>query len=104
MGKVTGITTSILDNCKVKGNVYGAGFSASLPTLEVRDAGFTKFPNYNSASGMFEPGEFSGTTTFHWETGEFPNNGAMDPKFSSEKITTDVDLSKDNLGSFTQKC
>lgn len=99
LGKVTGTTTSILENCKVKGNVYGAGFSASLPTLEVRNAGFTKNPNYNSASGMFEPGVFSGTTTFQWETGEFPNNGAMDPKFSSEKITTDVDLSKSNLGS-----
>lgn len=67
LGKVVGTATSILEDCTVKGSVYGAGYSASLPTVEVRDAGFTTYPNYNSQSGMFEPGVFSGTTTFTWQ-------------------------------------
>ena len=99
LGKVVGSVTSELDDCTVKGNVFGAGFSATLPTLEVRDAGFTTNPSYNNATGMFEAGEFSGTTTFEWETGTFPSNGAADPNFSSGKITTNIDLRKSNLGS-----
>ncbi|MBR3828216.1 MAG: hypothetical protein IKJ40_02805, partial [Bacteroidales bacterium] len=67
LGKVAGNATSLLEDCTVNGNVYGAGYSASLPTVEVRDAGFTQDPNYNKNSGMFEPGVFSGTTTFTWQ-------------------------------------
>ena len=66
LGKVAGNATSLLEDCTVNGNVYGAGYSASLPTVEVRNAGFTQDPNYNKNSGMFEPGVFSGTTTFTW--------------------------------------
>ena len=99
LGKVVGEVTSELDSCTVKGNVFGAGFSATLPTLEVRDAGFSENPNFNSESGMFEPGVFSGTTTFQWETGSFPNNNTADPKFSGGKVTTNINLSKSNLGS-----
>ena len=69
LGKVVGDVTSTLTDCTVHGSVYGAGYSATLPTLEVRDAGFVagKTPNYNKYSGMFEPGEYSGTTTFTWK-------------------------------------
>ena len=67
LGKVVGTATSVLEDCTVKGSVYGAGYSASLPTVEVRDGGFTKNPNFNTQSGMFEPGIFSGTTTFTWK-------------------------------------
>jgi hypothetical protein len=67
LGKVVGTATSVLEDCTVKGSVYGAGYSASLPTVEVRDGGFTQNPNFNQQSGMFEPGIFSGTTTFTWK-------------------------------------
>ena len=69
LGKVVGNVTSTLTDCTVHGSVYGAGYSATLPTLEVRDAGFVagKTPNYNKYSGIFEPGEYSGTTTFTWK-------------------------------------
>ena len=36
-------------------------------SVEVRNAGFTENPNFNSKSGMFEAGEFSGTSTFTWQ-------------------------------------
>ena len=75
LGKVTGTATSVLDGCTVNGNVFGGGYSATLPKINVRDAGFTTNPNFNSASGMFEPGVFSGTTEFEWKhVDNLPNN------------------------------
>ena len=104
LGKVVGTVTSELDSCEVKGNVFGAGYSASLPTLEVRNAGFTQNPNYNKDSGMFEPGTFSGTTTFDWkkasEAGVTLTNGQSGSDLTNPYyIYTNVDLSKSNLGS-----
>lgn len=113
LGKVVGTVTSELDGCTVKGNVFGAGYSASLPTLEVRDAGFTQVPKYNSSSGMFEPGTFSGTTEFTWRnisnaqedetTLELVNNtiknGTSGSNLTKHFVYTDVNLSKSNLGS-----
>ena len=105
LGKVVGTVTSVLDGCTVKGNVYGAGYSASLPTLQVRVAGFTTNPNYNSASGMFEPGVFSGTTEFTWknagEAGVTLNNNQSGSDLTNNYIYTAIDLSKSNLGSVT---
>ena len=108
LGKVAGDVTSILENCTVKGNVFGAGFSATLPTIEVRDAGFTTNPNFNSASGMFEPGVFSGTTTFTWQHKDsYPQNnsagfltdeGAYSIQNGTSVVTT-VDITSSNLGS-----
>ena len=103
LGKVAGAVVSELDGCTVKGSVYGAGYSATLPTLQVRDAGFTTNPNYNSASGMFEPGVFSGTTEFSWknttEAGVTLTNGQSGGDFTNHYIYTPIDLSKTNLGS-----
>ena len=104
LGKVAGNVDSELEDCTVKGNVFGAGFSASLPTLEVRDAGFTTNPNYNSASGMFEPGVFSGTTTFTWENASeagvtLSNNSSSGSDLTNHYIYTNTDISKTNLGS-----
>lgn len=82
LGKVVGTATSLLDNCTVYGNVFGGGFSASIPKIKVRKAGFKYkgkdsdnndtyyFPNFNSNSGMFEPGEFSDEETFTWRYAE----------------------------------
>lgn len=104
LGKVVGTVTSELDGCTVKGNVFGAGYSASLPTLEVREAGFTKAPKYNSASGMFEPGVYSGTETFTWknaaEAGVTLTNGNSGSDLTTNHyIYTNQVLSKSNLGS-----
>ena len=96
LGKVVGTATSVLEDCTVNGNVYGAGYSASLPTVEVRDGGFTENPNFNSQSGMFEPGVFSGTTTFTWqnatEAGKTLSNGNSGSDLSNHVLYTDADL------------
>ncbi len=108
LGSVVGSATATLDNCTVNGDVYGAGFSASLPSLQVRDAGFAsdgsgsyKVPSYNKYSGMFEPGEESGTTEFTWknatEAGVILSNGNSGSDLTTDNyIYTDVDLN--NLG------
>nr|WP_288282042.1 hypothetical protein [uncultured Prevotella sp.] len=96
LGKVVGTATSKLEDCTVKGSVYGAGYSASIPTVEVRDAGFTKNPNYNSQSGMFEPGVFSGTTTFTWQNaaaaGKPLTNGQSGSDLSNHILYTNTVL------------
>ena len=96
LGKVVGTATSVLEDCTVKGSVYGAGYSASLPTVEVRDAGFTTDPNYNSQSGMFEPGVFSGTTTFTWQNataaGKTLTNGQSGSDLSNHILYTNTVL------------
>ncbi len=96
LGKVVGTATSELEDCIVKGSVYGAGYSASLPTVEVRNGGFTKDPNYNDKSGMFEPGVFSGTTTFTWQNatvaGKTLTNGQSGSDLTNHILYTGTEL------------
>lgn len=96
LGKVVGTATSVLEDCTVNGSVYGAGYSASLPTVEVRDGGFVKNPNYNPKSGMFEPAELSGTTTFTWQNaaaaGKTLTNGQSGSDLSNHILYTNTVL------------
>ena len=104
LGKVVGTATSVLEDCTVKGSVYGAGYSASLPTVEVRDEGFTRNPNYNSQSGMFEPGVFSGTTPFTWQnataSGKTLTNGQSGSDLTNHILYTNTELT--GLGEVAQ--
>ena len=64
MGKVEGNVSTKLKDCEVSGNVFGAGYSATIPKVEVRKtpafiAG--KAPTKNMNIGMFEPGEINTT-------------------------------------------
>ena len=101
IGKVDGTVTSELDGCKVKGNVFGAGYSASLPTTTVRNAGFTTVPKFNNQSGMFEPGVFSDNTDFNWTSGTLTENATAinESGENQHDIYTNINLSKSNLGS-----
>lgn len=96
LGKVVGTATSVLEDCMVNGSVYGAGYSASLPTVEVRDAGFTQVPKYNQNSGMFEPAELSGTTTFTWQNAAEADvtlkNGQSGSDLTNHVLYTNADL------------
>ena len=96
LGKVVGTATSVLEDCTVNGSVYGAGYSASLPTVEVRDGGFVNNPNYNKQSGMFEPAELSGTTTFTWQNaaaaGKTLTNGQSGSDLSNHILYTNTVL------------
>ena len=103
-GEVKGKATSVLDGCTVHGNVFGGGYSAELPKLEVRNGTFTKVPNFNKYSGMFEPGSISTSTTeCNWEMasemGITLTNGQSGSHLTGDTpyyVCTDVDLH--NLG------
>ena len=96
LGKVVGTATSVLEDCMVHGSAYGGGYSASLPTVEVRDAGFAQVPKYNNQSGMFEPAVLSGTTTFTWQNatdaGKTLTNGQSGSDLVNHVLYTDADL------------
>ena len=98
LGKVVGIVSSVLDGCKVKGNVFGAGFSGTPEPVPVRSSGFTKYPKFNASSGIFEPGVFSETTPYTWKKVEnYPENGG--DGFDGTQLITTIDLRNSNLGS-----
>ena len=92
IGKVAGTATSELENCEVKGSVYAGGYSASIPTVPIRNSGFTTAPKFNSQSGMFEPGVFSETTDFEWTAGTLTENTTAINTSDGNKIYTDADL------------
>ena len=82
LGRVKGTAKTTLDGCTVKGDVFGAGYSASLDPVKVRNGGFgaikegdpIKYPSINMNSGMFEDGEFSKTTDYIWKEHDLTNN------------------------------
>lgn len=114
LGKVSGTTTSILENCTVIGNVFGAGYSATVPKIKVRSGGFTTKPSFNGSAGMFVPGvpaiptanDLSGTTDYEWiHKDSYPNNATVgfvkdDDTYGIDgtKVVTTQDLSSTNLG------
>ena len=76
LGRVTGTATSELNNCIVYGNVFGAGYSASIPTVTVRNAGgLTEEPKYNTSTGVYEEAVYPGTTEYTWEHVSSLSNG-----------------------------
>ena len=98
LGKVSGTATSELEDCTVKGNAFGAGYSATLPTIPVRIGGFTTNPNYNQNSGMFEPGIYTGTEEYTWkQVNSYPGEGGAG--FDGTQVITTQNLDKANLGS-----
>ena len=98
LGKVSGTATSELEDCTVMGNAFGAGYSATLPTIPVRNGGFTTNPNYNQNSGMFEPGVYTGTTEYTWkQVASYPAEGGAG--FDGTQVITTLNLDKTNLGS-----
>ena len=97
LGSVLGTATSVLEDCTVQGNVFGGGYSATKPTVQVRDGGFTQNPNFNASSGMFEPAVFSGTTEYSWKNaGEAEvtlRNANSGSNLTNHYLYTNTDLS-----------
>jgi hypothetical protein len=98
LGSVVGTAKSVLEDCTVQGNVFGGGYSATLPTVQVRDGGFTtQIPNFNASSGMFEPAILSGTTEFEWKNASEAevtlSNGNSGSDLTKHYLYTNTDLS-----------
>ena len=96
LGVVSGNASSTLNDCIVKGSVYGGGFSASIPSVPVRNEGFEELPAFNANSGIFKMGKKNGTTDYTWKKGTLTKNTTA---LVGNEILTDVNL--DNLGAVT---
>ena len=92
---------SVLDGCTVKGNVFGAGYSATLPKIPVMNkGGFIREPHYDTNLGAFVPNPiFPGTVEYTWEHANTVNSTATAINEDNHILYTTEDLAKTNLGS-----
>lgn len=100
LGKVDGDVVSVLEDCTVKYNVFGAGYSATLPEIPVMNTGgFKKEPFYDRNLGAFMEAEFPDTLHYHWEHNDLVNTTSNAINEGQKILYTEEDLGKDNLGS-----
>ncbi len=99
LGKVAGPVRTTLTNCTVEGNVFGAGYSASTPTVSVMANAFQTEPHYDGNLGAYLDAVLPTTTEYTWEHAETVNSTGTAINTSTNKLFTTVDLSKSNLGS-----
>ena len=99
LGKVEGSVKSTLTNCIIEGNVFGAGYSATIPTVSVMENRFQTEPKYDTNLGAYLDAELPSTQSYSWEHADIVNSTATAINTSQKKLYTTVDLSKTNLGS-----
>ena len=99
LGKVSGPVKSTLTNCTVEGNVFGAGYSATQPSVKVMGDSFQKQPHYDENLGAYLEAELPATETYSWEHAGTVNSTETAINTGTHKLFTTVDLSKSNLGS-----
>ena len=101
---MSGDAYSTLSDCTVYGNAFGAGYSATAPTVEVMPIqGFNPEPLYNENSGTYSLGGFPETVTYTWKhTDNALSDGDQpfeDDALGKHYILTRVDMN--NLGKVT---
>ena len=67
LGMVDGPVKSTLTNCTVEGNVFGGGYSATLPTVAVMHNSFQTAPFYDSNLGAYLDAELPTTVAYTWQ-------------------------------------
>lgn len=103
LGKVAGPVKSTLTNCTIEGNVFGAGYSATLPTVAVMDNSFQAQPHYDENLGAYLEAVLPATKSYSWEHAETVNSTATAINTGTHKLFTEVNLEKSNLGSVAGK-
>jgi hypothetical protein len=107
LGKVDGDIVSNLEDCTISGSVYGAGFSAKVPTADVfPTGGFNPVPKYSKYTGVFDEGGYPTAVKYTWSNDDNhnPTDGNVAINDSEHLIyvnKTDKDL--DALGTVTGK-
>ena len=101
LGKVDGPVKSTLKNCTVEGNVYGAGYSATTPTVAVMNNSFQNEPYYDSNLGVYLDATLPTTVPYKWEHKDVVNSTATAINTSEHKLYTTEDLT--TLGTVTGK-
>ena len=107
LGKVDGPVKSTLTNCIVKGNVFGAGYSATLPVVKVMNQSFQTPPRYDENLGAYLEAELPSTETYNWrhrddiiaDAANDDARTALAIDKNNNILYTNEDLSKENLGS-----
>ncbi len=108
LGAVNGDVNSTLTNCTVTGSAFGAGFSASVPTVEVWNTGafLTPRPTYNRTANVFNnanvktPKDNNQFVVYTWSNTYGTNDEPFtDTEDGKHYIHTDVSL--DGLGAVT---
>ncbi|UKK62019.1 chitobiase/beta-hexosaminidase C-terminal domain-containing protein [Prevotella communis] len=109
LGAVNGDVNSTLTNCTVTGSAFGAGFSASVPTVEVWNTGafLTPKPTYNRTANVFNnanvktPKDNDQFDVYTWSNTYGTNADPFTDEDGKHYIHTDVSL--EGLGSVTGK-
>ena len=95
LGKVKGTATSTLTRTTVEGDVFGAGYSAKTPTVDVYNTGgFTTIPRYNVNTGVFEKGVFPASISYTWSSKGGNTNTTTLNDEDGHWIHTDKDLTQ----------
>ena len=99
LGKVTGPVKSTLINCTVEGNVFGAGYSATKPKVNVMDNKFQTPPRYDTNLGAYLEAELPATITqYEWKP--MPNGSTTYVDNTNHILYAKAeDLEESNLGS-----
>jgi len=88
-GSVKGDVTSILNNTQVKGNVFGAGFSASIPTFKVHNKTLVTYPSIDKAGTLTDGEVLPGNIVYEW-TNDYPKKGDGTEYTDTEKKNNPV--------------
>ena len=99
LGKVNGPVMSTLTNCTVEGNVFGAGYSATLPNVEVMAKSFQTPPKYDANLGAYLEAKLPSAEPYTWEYSSTVNSKETAINIGTKKLFTTTDISKENLGS-----
>ena len=81
LGMVDGPVKSTLTNCTVEGNVFGGGYSATLPTVQVMNDSFQREPSYDTNTGAYTEAILPTTESYTWEQ-------VTEAEFNTKKIDT----------------
>ena len=91
LGMVDGPVKSTLTNCTVEGNVFGGGYSATLPTVDVMANSFQRQPSYDTSTGAYTEGILPTTEPYTWEHRDMENTTAIDTEkkilYTKEDLT-----------------
>ena len=92
LGKVSGPVKSTLIDCSVDCNVYGAGYSATLPPVSVMvkkdEKWFQKEPKYDTNLGAFLEAKLPATVSYTWVHSE--TNGLYEDLTNPDKPIREI--------------
>ena len=99
LGKVSGDVKSTLTNCTVDGSVFGAGYSATLPKVNVMNNAFQKIPSYDQNTGAYTEAILPTTEEYSWVHRETVNSTNTSINTQKKELYTTENLNE--LGTVT---